>query len=209
HTMDPSNPQAEAVAISGGRFIAVGSNDEVGNLASAATKRIDIGRHTVLPGFIDAHLHTASSGLRHLKEVDCDLRSIAAIQAAIRERAAKTPAGQWVVGFKYDDTKTSDGRPLTIADLDAAAPAHPVIVNHRGGHTAWVNTKALTIADVNDQTPDPQGGAFERGPGGKLTGRAMETATARFRSRVPNTATRAERQEGVKIITRLIARSGI
>src|SRR5690349_10217940 len=97
HTMDPLNPHAEAVAILGGRFFAVGSNDEIRNLPSSGAARIDLGGRTVVPGFIDAHLHTASSGLRHLKEVNCDLRSIAAIQAAIRERAAKTPAGQWVL----------------------------------------------------------------------------------------------------------------
>ena len=209
HTMDSGNPQAQAVAISGGHFIAVGANDEVDNLASASTKRIDLGGRTVLPGFIDAHLHTASSGLRHLKEVDCDLRSIAAIQAAIRERAAKTPPGQWVIGFKYDDTKTSDGRALTIADLDSAAPGHPVLINHRGGHTSWVNSKALAAADVNEKTPDPPGGKFERGSNGKLTGRVMESANDPFRSKIPNTATRAERQEGVKLITKMIVRSGI
>jgi len=209
HTMDPGNPQAQGVAISGGRILAVGANDEVDNLASASTKRIDLGGRTVLPGFIDAHLHTASSGLRHLKEVDCDLRSIAAIQAAIRERAAKTPPGQWVVGFKYDDTKTSDGRALTIADLDAAAPGHPVFINHRGGHTSWVNSKALALADVNEKTPDPPGGKFERGLNGKLTGRVMESANDSFRSKIPNAATRAERQEGVKLITKMIVRSGI
>jgi predicted amidohydrolase YtcJ len=209
HTMDAANPQAQAVAISGGRFLAVGTKDEVDNLASASTKRIDIGGRTVLPGFIDAHLHTASSGLRHLKEVDCDLRSIAAIQAAIRERAARTPPGQWVLGFKYDDTKTSEGRALTIADLDAAASGHPVLVNHRGGHTSWVNSKALAIADVNEATPDPPGGKFERGPNGKLTGRVMESATDRFQAKIPNTATRAEREEGVKLISKMIVRTGV
>jgi predicted amidohydrolase YtcJ len=209
HTMDPANPEADAVAISDGRFLAVGTKAEIDNLASANTKRIDLGGHTVLPGFIDAHLHTASSGLRHLKEVDCDLRSIAAIQAAIRERAAKTPPGQWVLGFKYDDTKTTDGRPLTIADLDAAAPGHPVLVNHRGGHTSWVNSKALAMADVNEKTPDPAGGKFERGANGKLTGRVMETARERLEAKVPNTATRAERQEGVKLISKMIVKTGI
>ena len=89
HTMDPSNPRAQAVAIAGGRFLAVGTNDEIGNLSSAGVARVDLGGRTVVPGFVDAHLHTASSGLRHLKEVDCDLRSISAIQAAIRGRAAK------------------------------------------------------------------------------------------------------------------------
>lgn len=209
HTMDPANPHAEAVAISGGRFLAVGTNDEVANLPSASVKKIDLGGRTVTPGFIDAHLHTASSGLRHLQDVNCDLRSIQAIQAAVRERAAKIAPGEWVVGFMYDDTKTAEGRPLTIADLDAAAPRNPVIVNHRGGHTSWVNSAALRVADVNEKTPDPAGGKFERGPDGKLTGRAMETATGPFRSKIKNTATRAERREGVKLITKMIARSGI
>ncbi|HLJ44958.1 MAG TPA: amidohydrolase [Bryobacteraceae bacterium] len=209
HTMDPANPEAEAVAIAGGRFLAVGTNNEVGNLSWPGVKKIDLGGRTVYPGFIDAHLHTASSGLRHLKEVNCDLRSIAAIQAAIRERAAKTPPGNWVVGFMYDDTKTEDGRPLRVADLDAAAPNHPVFINHRGGHTSWVNSRALNIADVNDKTPDPPGGKFERGADGKLTGRAMETANAVFRSKIHTNATRADRREGVKLITKMIAKSGI
>jgi len=209
HTMDPASPHAQAVAITGGRFFAVGTNQEIGNLPSAGVTRVDLGGRTVVPGFIDAHLHTASSGLRHLKDVNCNLRSIGAITAAIHERAARTPPGQWVVGFMYDDTKTDEGRPLTRADLDAAAPNHPVIVNHRGGHTSYVNSRAMQIADVNEKTPDPEGGKFERGPGGALTGRVEERATAPFRGKIPDSATRAERQEGVKLITKMIARSGI
>jgi predicted amidohydrolase YtcJ len=209
HTMDPSNRHAQAVAIAGGKFFAVGSNEEVGNLSSAGVARIDLAGRTVVPGFIDAHLHTASSGLRHLKEVNCDLRSISAIQAALRERAAKTPKGEWVVGFMYDDTKTTEGRPLNKADLDAAVPDHPVVVNHRGGHTNYVNSKAMEIADVNERTPDPQGGKFEHGPDGKLTGRIEETASARFRSKIRNVATRADRREGVKLISKMIVKSGI
>ena len=209
HTMDPANPRAEAAAIADGRFLAVGRKDEVMNLAGAGVTRVDLGGKTVLPGFIDAHAHTASSGLRLLKDVNCDLRSITAIQDAIRQRAAKTPPGEWIVGFLYDDTKTAEERPLTIVDLDAAAPKHPVIVGHRGGHTAWVNTAALNRADVNDKTPNPKGGAFEHGPGGKLTGRVMESATAAFRSRIHETVTRADRADGVKLITRRMAESGL
>src|SRR5690242_4044315 len=158
HTMDAANPHAEAVALAAGRFFAVGSNADIGNLAAAGAVRVDLGGRTVVPGFIDAHLHTASSGLRHLKEVNCDLRSIAAIQAAIRERASKTRPGEWVLGFMYDDTKTAEGRPLTKADLDAAAPGHPVMITHRGGHTSYVNSRAYTIADVNEATRDPERG---------------------------------------------------
>jgi predicted amidohydrolase YtcJ len=208
-TMVPTNPRAEAVAIVDGRFFAVGTNSEIGGLSSAGAKRIDLGGRTVVPGFIDAHMHAASSGLEHLKEVSCDLRSIAAIQAALRERAAKTLAGQWVLGFMYDDTKTVEGRPLTRADLDAAVPDHPVLVHHRGGHTSYINSRGFEIADVNEKTPDPEGGRFERGPDGKLTGRVAEHANDVFDRKIPSLATRAERQAGVKLISAMLARSGV
>jgi predicted amidohydrolase YtcJ len=209
HTMAPSAPQAQSVAILNGKLFAVGTNEEIANLAFAGVSRIDLGGQTVVPGFIDAHLHTASSGLSLLQQVNCDLRSLAAILAALRERAAKTPQGEWVVGFMYDDTKTTEGRPLTRADLDAAVPDHPVRVNHRGGHTSYVNTKALQIVDVNERTPDPPGGKFEHGPDGKLTGRVAETANHLFDAKIPNVATRADRREGVKLIGRMLAKSGI
>src|SRR5437868_569178 len=195
HTVDASNPRAEAVAIAGDRFLAVGSNREMDALATPRTKTIDLGGQTVVPGFIDAHTHVADSGLRHLREVDCDLRSIAAIQEAIRKRAAVTPKGEWVLGFKYDDTKTAEGRKLNRADLDAAAPHHPVLVQHRGGHTAYVNSIALQRADVNDNTPDPTGGQFDHDASGHLTGGLRELATETFYRKVPSTATRADRRE--------------
>jgi predicted amidohydrolase YtcJ len=143
-----------------------------------------------------------------LQQVNCDLRSIAAIQAAIRERAAKTPPGGWVLGFMYDDTKTEEGRPLTKADLDAAAPGHPVMITHRGGHTSYVNSRAYAIADVNEATRDPEGGKYRR-TGGKLNGLIEETARGPFQRKIPSTATRADRREGVKLITKLIAKSGV
>src|SRR5215216_7734629 len=138
-TIDDHRPRAQAVAIADARFLAVGNNEQVRALATGRTKKFDLGGRTVVPGFVDAHTHPAEAGLSHLRQVDCDLRSIAEVQRAIRERASKTPAGQWVLGFKYDDTKTSDGRPLTRDDLNAAAPQHPVYISHRGGHTAYVN----------------------------------------------------------------------
>jgi predicted amidohydrolase YtcJ len=209
-TMDPADPSAQAVAIAGDRVYAVGSNDDVLSLATSRTRKIDLGGKTVTPGFIDAHTHIAYSGLRHLKQVDCDLRSISAIQSAIRERAAKTPRGQWVIGFKYDDTKTSDGRKLTRADLDAAAPDHPVFVGHRGGHTAYVNSLALQRAGITEQTPDPPGGQFDREAGTKrLTGGLRELATQPFTKLFDQPDTREDFRNGVEIISRMFARAGI
>jgi len=163
-TMDAAQPAAQALAIAGDRLLAVGSNDDVLNLVSARTQKANLGGKTVVPGFIDAHTHPAYSGYRHLKQVDCDLRSIKAIQGALRDRAARTPSGDWIVGFKYDDTKTAEGRRLTHDDLDAVTREHPVFVEHRGGHTAYLNSLAFQRGGVSEQTPDPAGGRFDRDP---------------------------------------------
>jgi hypothetical protein len=207
-TMDTRHPRVQAAAIARGRFLAVGSNDEVRALATGRTKEINLEGKTVVPGFIDAHTHPAYAGLRHLRWVDCDLRSIAAIQAALRDRAAKTAPGEWVVGFKYDDTKTGDGRRLRREDLDAATSRHPVFVEHRGGHTAYVNSQALERAGIREDTPDPPGGQFDR-DAGRLTGGLRETAKERVAKLIPFTFTRDERRQAVKLISSMMVRSGI
>src|SRR2546425_8995727 len=195
-TMNAAEPVAEALAISRGRFFAVGKNADVMNLAGPGVRKMDLGGKTVLPGFIDAHSHPAAAGLSHLRMVDCDLRSIAAIQVAMRERAAKTPAGEWVLGFKYDDTKTEDGRPLSIADLDSAVPDHPVHIEHRGGHTVYANSLGLSKAGIADKTPDPPGGKIDHDSAtGKLSGRVAESAQDFFDKVIPRNFTRDDHRE--------------
>ena len=208
-TVNPQRPTAQAVAISAGRFLAVGSNDEVLALAGGCAQKIDLGGKRVLPGFIDAHSHPAQAGLNHLRMVDCDLRSIADIVSALKERAAKTSAGAWVLGFKYDDTKTAEGRPLTLADLDAIRD-HPVFVEHRGGHTAWLNSAALSIAKLDDKIADPTGGRYDRDPAtGHLTGHVRETAKEAVFHQIPLSFTREDHREGVKLISKMLSRTGI
>jgi predicted amidohydrolase YtcJ len=211
-TVDARQPRAEAIAIAGERIVAVGSNDEVAALAGRATKVVDLGGKTVTPGFIDGHCHPASSGRMHLHMIDCDLRSIKAIQDAVRERAAKTPPGEWVVGFKYDDTKTAERRFITREDLDAAAPDHPVYIQHRGGHTGYVNSLALAKAGTTEASPDPQGGKFVRDPAtGRLTGRLLERAAIAHEDSIPafGTTTREEDRAAVKLITQMFAKAGV
>jgi len=209
YTINPNEPRAQAVAIAGGRFVAIGQNEEILRLATKRTKKIDIGYKTVLPGFIDAHTHPAYSGIKHLKMVDCDLRSIKDIKAAIKLKASQTPKGNWVEGFKYDDTKTVEGVKISLADLDEAAPDHPVQITHRGGHTSYLNSLAFKMANVDEHTPNPTGGEFEKDASGKLTGCVKESANEVFEKIIPKLDTREEMKDGVKLISKMMAKTGI
>lgn len=202
---------AEAFAVTHGKFTAVGSDDEISNLAGPGVEVVDAGGMTVVPGFIDAHCHPG--GMRDLFEVNLDVRTIADIKTAIRAAAADTQAGYWVDGFKYDDTKvTEDGqyRRITRQDLDEAAPDHPVRVSHRGGHIAWYNSKAFEMAGVDRSVADPPGGRFEKDADGALTGLVEEKAQEVFRGvgrrRVYG---RDEFRQGVAHMSKLMTAAGI
>jgi predicted amidohydrolase YtcJ len=207
HTVNARQPHAEALAIADGRILAVGSNDEVKVLASGGSKKLDLEGRTVLPGFIDAHAHPAASGREHLKMVACDSDSVEAIQAALRQRAGRTPANDWVLGFLYDDGKTP--HPLTRAELDAAVPDHPVLVRHRGGHTVFVNSPALELAGVEESTPDPAGGRFARDASGRHNGYVADNATAAFEKLIKLNFTRDDYRAGVKLISKMLASKGV
>jgi predicted amidohydrolase YtcJ len=209
-TVDEHHQRAEAFAVLHGRFLAVGSTAEIRKLIGPATKVIDAEKGTVVPGFIDAHTHPAESGLSELLEVDCNRRTIAEIKKALAERASKTPKDGWVLGFKYDDTKLEDGRPLTCADLDDAVPGNPVRVVHRGGHTSVCNSVAFRLAGIDRNTPDPEGGKFGRDAKGELTGFVAEKANVPFeRLARPRDATPKQRQAGVKRISELMTAAGL
>jgi predicted amidohydrolase YtcJ len=174
-TIDPARPRAEAIAVKDGRFLAVGTSAGIRALASSRTRVIDAARQTVVPGFIDTHCHP--SGVSELfGVVVTKLITKASLIDALRKKAAATPAGFWVEGQLFDDTKLTDPTPLDRRDLDRVSTEHPVVVNHRGGHTSWYNSKAFELANVTRDTPDPPDGRFFRDPSGDLTGRVAEQA---------------------------------
>ncbi len=96
--------------------------------------------------------------------------TIQSIIDKLKERAAKTPPGTWIEAKFYDDTKTKDNRPLTIADLDKASSVHPIRVDLRGGHAAYFNSKAFQLAGITKNTPNPFGGTYEKDAKGELSG---------------------------------------
>jgi predicted amidohydrolase YtcJ len=210
-TMDSALPRAQAFAVKFGRFAAIGSNDDVRNLANRNTPVLDAGGMTVLPGFIDCHCHPR--GVNELYEVNANLVTIAAIQDALRKKASETPPGLWIDAFMFDDTKLRDG-PLTRAHLDAVSTEHPIGVHHRGGHTSWFNTKAFELANVTRQTPDPTGGRFFRDSSGWLTGRAAEHAVdvlarAGKRKEFSPEQQRERSRLGMQHISKLLAAAGL
>jgi len=170
-TMDPAQPRAEALAVSGKHILAVGSNEDVRNLAGPNTREFDATGMTVTPGFIDAHSHPLLA--LEAIGVNVNLPRIDDVKKALAGKAAQTPPGHWVRGVMYDDTKFEDGRPLSRIDIDEAVPGHPVYVAHRGGHTGVVNSKAFEIAGITIDTPDPAGGKYYR-DGGQFTGKVAE-----------------------------------
>ena len=209
-TIDPALPRASAVAIAHDRIIAVGSDHDLETLIGPNTAVLDLPGKTVLPGFIDAHIHVLSSGTRHIMAADCALPTVAHIRDALRARAAATPAGQWVQGFKFDDTKTAENRFLRRADLDAVSTDHPILVSHRAGHVYFANTPALERAGFNDETPDPPGGRLGRNPDtGRLDGVIYERAADDLREHHLPVASAATRRAGLRAICRMLNAAGI
>jgi predicted amidohydrolase YtcJ len=209
YTSDPLQPIAQAIAISNGKIVAVGSDKDILNLSGSTTSKIDIGGKTITPGFIDAHSHPAQSGVAHLKNVDCDLRSIQAIKNAIKSKSNNKAPGEWILGFKYDDTKTTDSRYINRYDLDNVTKDHPIAIRHRGGHTVYVNSNALLLAKIDKNTADPAGGQIIRDENGEPTGLLKETATDLVYDLIPFEPTAEDKQAGVKLITQMMAKSGV
>lgn len=210
YTIDDAQPRAEAFAIKEGKFIAVGSTGDITNLASRRTQVIDAAQMTVTPGFIDTHCHP--SGVNELYEVNANVRTVRELQQALLKRAAATPPGYWVTAFMFDDTKLDV--PLRRTHLDDVASNHPVVVNHRGGHTSWYNSKALELAGITRDSRDPEHGRFFRDESGALTGRVAELARAVFdkvgkRPEFTPEQSRERAKNGMMHISELLTAAGL
>ncbi len=173
-TMDPARPRAQAMAVHGGRIVAVGTRDEARAALGPAARELHHGEGTVVPGLIDTHNHMQWTAIQTRLVDLAPARSIADIQEAVRAYAQRHPDKPWIMsGSGWHVVSLREGRYPTRQELDAVCPDRPVYLP-RVGHAGVANTLALQLAGIGADTPDPPGGRFERDAAGHPTGVLLE-----------------------------------
>src|SRR6185312_5503280 len=181
-TLDPLQPQAQAVAVRDGRILALGSDAAIAHYAGPNTRVLDLHGAFVAPGFIEGHGHLLQTG-RSLIDLNVGTASDwDAIVAQVKAAVAKAKPGEWIVGEGWQQTKWDrapqpniDGVPLP-ASLDAVSPHNPVMLSHASGHAIYVNAAALQAAGITRSTPDPVGGSIVHNADGNPIGMLRDTA---------------------------------
>ena len=172
----PGAPVVSAIAVKGGKVLAVGDESALSGLKTGETKVVDLDGRTLLPGLIDPHNHTILASLifELLDDVGyAKFRTRDKLVAHLKQEAADTPKGQWIVGSNFDNLL--QGGDFTRAELDAISTDHPIFVWYTNGHDACVNSEALKIAGIPEDVGElPGGGHFGRGADGKLNGIVYE-----------------------------------
>ncbi len=192
-TANGAAPWAEAVAVKGGRIVAVGTDREIERFIGGGTKVIDVGGKLVIPGLIDAHTHFASGGRSLIGLSFRGVSSIAKVQEMIAAKIHELPAGALVSGSAYDHTLFPGGAWPTREDLDKVSPSNPVVIERVDGHSIWVNSLALERAGITKETGDPFGGEILKDPmTGEPTGILTEAATGLVRIPGPEIASTPE-----------------
>ncbi len=192
-TLDPGRPRATALAVKGGRILAVGDASSLEPFVGSRTERIVL-PGVAVPGLADAHVHAAGFG-EQLATMDLRGLDKSEIVARVKELASRTPEGEWILGGGWDEGHFRPVAFPTAADLDAATTRHPVVLDRIDGHSLWVNSRVLSAASVSRGTEDPDGGRIVRDSAGAPTGILVDHATAFVRRIVsPATSEQAERR---------------
>ncbi|MFQ5690625.1 MAG: amidohydrolase [Gemmatimonadota bacterium] len=211
-TVDPKRPEAEAVAVAGGRIVAVGSDREIRERVGPSTRVIDLEGRLAVPGFIEGHGHFMGLGRARMI---LDLRTARTwddIVAMVGEAARRAKPGEWIQGRGWHQEKW-DRRPVPSVEglpvhesLSRVSPDNPVILGHASGHASFVNARAMELAGITADTPDPPGGEIVRDAAGRPTGMLRETAQglvsramARDLAARPPAAIEAERREMARL----------
>lgn len=185
YTLDDGLPRAEAVIAQGGRITFVGSSAEALRRAPPDALRIALGGRTVVPGLTDSHAHLAGIGYRELEFNLQGTASLAELQDRLRDRAAQVPAGGWVVGRGWLESRWTPAVYPTRHDLDLVTTDRAVVLTRADGHALVANSLALERAGVDRNTKDPPGGSILRDAHGEPTGMLVDEAMELVRKLIP------------------------
>ena len=205
YTADESRPLAEAFAVRDGRIVFVGSRQEADALKGSATRVVDAGGRTVIPGMVDAHAHFGGLAQK-LRAVDLvGTKSYDEVIARVVEKAKTTPKGTWIIGRGWDQNAWGDTRFPTHEKLSAALPDHPVALERVDGHATFANMAAMRLAELTAATKDPSGGKIIRDAQGNPTGVLVDNASSIVERKIPAPTmadTRAALKDAIAVMHR-------
>jgi predicted amidohydrolase YtcJ len=176
YTLNPHQPWAEAVAISGDKILAVGSIKDISSYRDSSTRVIDLGGRLLLPGFTDCHIHFMDGSLGLTQVILNGAATMAEIQKRVKEYATAHPNETWITGMGWSYPTFA---PTGLPDkkfLDEVVPDRPIYLVAFDGHSSWANSKALAMAGIKRETPDPPNGKIVRDNDGEATGALKESA---------------------------------
>jgi predicted amidohydrolase YtcJ len=200
--------RVQAIAVTVGKIVAIGSNEEIQKLKGPKTQVIDLGGHFVMPGFNDAHVHLGSGGFEKLNVNLVGSQSLDEMKQRIADRVKTAAPGEWIQGRGWDHTLWAEQKTPTREDIDSVTGDHPAIFNRVDGHIAIANTAALKAAGITAQTADPHGGKIDRDDKGEPTGILRETAMGAVFSKIPPPSV-AQRRRAAELALEDAAQHGI
>ena len=198
-TVDATDSVAQAVAIAGGKIVAVGANDAIRARVGPSTQVVDLRGRTATPGLIDTHVHFSEVDALFAVELS-EAASIADVLAKVREQVAKSKPGEWVRGRGWDEGKFAERRYVTAADLDKVAPNNPVWLVQTTGHYGVANSYALKMSEVTAATPAPPAGTIDKDANNNPSGVMKESAMGLVSRNVPPFTRDQQRAGIVRII---------
>ena len=208
YTLDSKERRAQSLAVGGGTILYVGDDAGVEAFVGPESRVIELGGKMVLPGFIDSHSHPSGALIQAVAVSLYDLRSLEQYLEAVRRFAEENPDKQAVRGSGWSNALFPVTGPMK-EDLDAVVSDRPVQLGSGDGHSSWVNSKALELAGITRDTPDPEGGVIERDPStGEPTGTLRESATGLVAAVLPP-FTIEERMAGLLAFQEMAARDGV